>query len=565
LVLLHTVNRRTLVLHILPLDPAGLERNSMDSRSLIVLARELGAGICWLLAGLLVVLHARSLHHFAVNFPHADDFTQILCVPYYVALQESLAEKIAYVFSLSVDQPIATLRVAALAQSVLGSGLDFRALIFFGNALILAVGIMVLVRADRSYRPWLAPIGAALLLSPLNFEAQYWATGALQHFGVLAYAFGALACLKRRGPAWIAAGVLLALAAAFTSANGLMVFPAAVLLLWLTRRHREALAWAGLAALLFAWYFVGYDSKGLPMAQMLAHPWQPARFFLMALGSLARKPGAALVLGLVVALTWAWLAVRHRIKALPAELWTWFFFLSLSFAAITIGRFAFGEQGALLSRYRIYSELAALVTLVAVLHGATRTSVKITLVVIGALLLPWFVRSSQIGLPLAAHFSVTQQNKLNHYVIEGRGFYDAFPEQTFGDFMLGHSAVYGSFRPRLRADAAHDFVEDSRRLNAGDGTALRAEPPVFGTRAITVRGYIRATERAAALWLASPDRQYRSALKTLSMPTPIGKNWGFFWGTGILRGVAPGRYRIGYGVGDESSAVVWADKTVVVR
>src|SRR5712691_4746333 len=110
------------------------------------------------------------------------------------------------------------------------------------------------------HRAWLAVLAALLLFSPTNFNAQYWVTGVLAHVAVIAYAFGALFCLTRRGVWWDVAAVLLALCAALSAANGLMVLPVATVLLWLRGRRRAAALWAVMTIAVFATYFIGYEA-----------------------------------------------------------------------------------------------------------------------------------------------------------------------------------------------------------------------------------------------------------------------------------------------------------------
>jgi len=238
----------------------------------------------WLLAAALATVHVWMLYRFAVDFPFQDDFTQVLAVPGAVAHRAALLDKIAYLFSSSVEHRIATLRVIALVQGTLLGGLNFRGLIYFGNALAAAAGLLLLLQAPASQRAWLAPLITALLFSPTNFVAQYWTTAALAHFGVIAYALGAHCCLARGGLARSASGLLLGLAAAFTLANGLMVFPVGTVMLWASGRIRAASIWMLLTFVLFGLYFFGYESTGGESRfDALEHPFRLAVAYLCAL------------------------------------------------------------------------------------------------------------------------------------------------------------------------------------------------------------------------------------------------------------------------------------------
>jgi hypothetical protein len=77
-------------------------------------------------------------------------------------------EKIAYLFSLSVEHRIVTLRLAVIVQGWLPGGLDFRGLIYFGNLSCAAAGVLVIWRVPATYRAWLAALAALLEAKYVN-------------------------------------------------------------------------------------------------------------------------------------------------------------------------------------------------------------------------------------------------------------------------------------------------------------------------------------------------------------------------------------------------------------
>src|SRR5690349_19865389 len=160
--------------------------------------------LCWIASALLLAAYACVFTRYAVDFPRVDDYSQLLAVPYYVSLEPTAADALAYLLSLSVEHRIATLRLAALAQARYLGGLDFIALMALG-AVVLALGVAVVVmQAPRAHRAWVALVAVALFVSPVHYEAQYWATGALQHEGVLGLALVALWLVARHNPVGIA-------------------------------------------------------------------------------------------------------------------------------------------------------------------------------------------------------------------------------------------------------------------------------------------------------------------------------------------------------------------------
>ncbi len=522
-------------------------------------AYRLHSGVGWLLAGCLLVVYAVMLGRYSVDFPAADDFTQILAAPFNVAHALTLHAKLKEIFSLAVEHRIATLRLAALVQAHLG-GLDFRALMVFGSALLVLAGSLLVFTVDRDARPLFAAIAAALLLSPANYEGTLWATGALQHFGVVGYGFAALYCLSRPGVGWpIGAGVL-AVAAACTSAGGLMVFPAGVLLLCVMRRWRAGLVWAVGGAALFGLYFVGYEAPPYQasLGTYLRDPLVALRFFFLAVGSLGIEPSVALPLGIGLCLFWLWVIGSGQVKSLPPLWMAWAVFLLLSLAAITWGRAGFGDRGALLSRYRVYSELGLLFSLVA-LVWQLRPPLRIrSLWVALAMSLVWFVASWRYELPGVERTFISRQGQVDYYVAEGHSAANDSPPADYRDFTLRAAKELGFYDPGRSARAPRGLAADARVVEATRWPSVGIEAPVVGKRVLLINAYGPGHDVDAAVWLESGARKYRGVLEAMPpAPLAVGRRTGILWGVYALAGVPPGRYRVGAGVDDRSHPTVW--------
>ncbi len=520
------------------------------------------------MAALVISLYAWTLARYAVNFPNADDFSQILAVPHYVAAKRTFWEQLDYVFSLSVEHRIVTLRLAALIQAGLFGSVNFPWLMFAGGVLLVGAAGLVVKVAPRANRPLLAAVAAALLFSLANHEAQFWANGALQHFGVIAYAFGALYCLARAGRGWNLAALALGLAASFTSANGLMTFPAGAALLWMASRRRAALLWVVLAIILFAVYFRGYERPEFQKSafETLLNPVALFRFFLAALGSLAVHLVPAVAVGACLAATWGWLIVRRR-KTVSPVLVGWFAFLVLSYAAMAVGRVSFGDEGALISRYRVYSEMAFLVTLVAVLHQVGPNVRQRILWAALPLSVGWFAVNWQTSMPVITHESIVLGNRLDHYAADGHAEYGAWPPAEYGDFLLERAAWRGYYDPTRIGHASRRLVADNRALQSSRPSPLIVEHLMRTAGAVTVLGYMPDSRGRVFMWLADGERRYRATLITMpGVRTPFGGDWGYFWGTVATASLAPGHYQVGYTVGDDASSMVyWSEDWIMAQ
>lgn len=517
----------------------------------------------WLFAVMLASMHAWMLHRYSVNFPLQDDFVQVLAAPGYLQTYPTWHERIAYLFSLSVEHRIVTMRVAAIVQSWLPGGLDFRGLIYFGNMLGVAAALLVVGHAPAAQRGVLAAVAALLLFSPSNFVAQYWVTGVLQHTAVIAYAFGALACLNRRGLGWSVAALFLGVCAALTTANGLMVLPVGTALLWLRARPRAALLWAALTLLFFATYFIGYDAPAdrPSMLELARQSLRLAANYLATLGSLGERPVAATLVGALLVCVWSWLLIVRRGEGVAPVLGAWMAFLALSAAAITAGRASLGEEALLISRYRVYSGFALLVSVVALVPrlGPNATRRLLPALMLCAML--WFWHGWETNMPSLGDLAARQRNSLDHYLLNGHGIYVDFPPQDFGDFMLRRAAELGYFNPKSRSPNPAQLVASAEEPHAASLPQLQIMPPYVDADGVSVRGLIYNCEMRAALWLEGDGRRYWGPLQTQRLYRAPGRaDTVIFWNTLPLRGVAPGHYRLGYALGWGAQAEVqWSE------
>ena len=69
--------------------------SSVAIRDIPARGADAGQWLGWVVAALVISLYAWTLARYAVNFPNADDFSQILAVPYYVGAKPTFWEKLA--------------------------------------------------------------------------------------------------------------------------------------------------------------------------------------------------------------------------------------------------------------------------------------------------------------------------------------------------------------------------------------------------------------------------------------------------------------------------------------
>ena len=516
----------------------------------------------WLATIALLALHIARLARFAVDWPLHDDFTQILAVPGYLAQMPSLAERLAYVFALSVEHRIATLRLAGWIGSLLPGGLDFRLLIALGNGLGLVAGAILVLHFPRAHRAMAALVATLLLTSATHYGAQYWATGALQHFGVCAYAMVAIFAVAR-GHAIVA--VMAASAAAFTAANGLMVVPAVVLLLALAGRRREAAVWAIAGAALFAWYFIGYETPvgRMSVVDVLRDPLRLATFGLATLGGIGDTFMPSVMLGGTIVAAWLALLVTGAWRRVPPAVVAAMLFFALTCAAIALGRAALGAQAVTLSRYRVYSASAILLTLAAVVPLARPQQGTVALAVVALLAAFVHVLGGMSSMPYMIELSSLQRAARDRYALDGHGFFLGFPDAEFGAYTLRRALDVGAYDGARHASPP--IVPTGGAPPAGEGPSIFSNHVHANARMVSVVGMMSGRHGAATLWLDDSRSAFRAELATVRC---MGPEWHarstVFRGTIDLGDLPAGRYRVGFDTG-QGSGVSWSDRHVDVR
>lgn len=522
----------------------------------------------WLVAASLLLVHVWMLNRYSVNFPFQDDFTQFVAVPNHIAQLPTWREKIAYLFSSSGDHRVVTLRLAALVQTGFLGGLDFKMLTFFANLLCTITGLLVLSCGAPSLRAFLAPLAAGLLLSPTNYIAQFWASAGLQHLGLIAYAFGALYCLSRSGVAWEAAGLVLGLCAVLTGANGLLVLPVGAALLYARDRHHTAAFWAVLTLVICPLYFIGHQPPpGHPLIlDGLTHPFRLLVSCLATLGSMLARFEVSAMLGLALVMAWIWLIASRRSRPNSPLLVAWMAFLVACAGTIAVGRALLGDDEVVNSRYRIYSELSVLITIIALTYRMGSRKVSWLLSIMLALVAMWSWKNWEDYLPHVADLATRQRNAIGHYALTGHGDYGEWPPQDAADLLLNRAHDLGAYSIG-KVDQSGRLIESARSLLAAGRPALWSTPPFVYANAISVRGQTWMSKRDVTLWLQDDAHRYRGPMHTQRVFNEIvGQGRLVFWNTFPLQGVASGHYRVGYALGDETRPdVVWTDDWIDLK
>ena len=224
------------------------------------------------------------------------------------------------------------------------------------GALMLFGGTALVICAHKRRSPerrwiWYCPV-AFLLLSLAQANNALWGFQMCWYLVLLMIAL-ALFLLDQEPQTWpvFGAAIAAAVVANFSCVQGLLVWPAGLLLIYLRRRPRHlAMAWIGSAVLTVVIYFVGFNFNvsQSPSQTLLHDPAGFLTFFLRVVGDIVGEgqPGLLVtVFGTVLVVTAIWALVRFA----PRERTTTGgrpFALSLVFFGLLVsGLTAYGRSG----------------------------------------------------------------------------------------------------------------------------------------------------------------------------------------------------------------------------
>ncbi len=234
----------------------------------------------------IVLFYATSVRY-SLNIPWFDDIENI---PYFLVnwlKADDFSGKWRALFRPNNEHRVVGARLVVLLQQALAGEINFRVLAFIGNLSVLGIFWLLVknFRKTESNILWLLP--AALLIFNLQFYAMTFMTiMALQYQLVIFLSFLSFHFLAKNNTLgfWLAVGV--AWLDTFSMGNGLMVWPAGVLLLLFQGRWKHLGLWTVLGAAAIFFYFYGYDfvqgnDKGF--AYILANPLK----IIVGLGAMA--------------------------------------------------------------------------------------------------------------------------------------------------------------------------------------------------------------------------------------------------------------------------------------
>ena len=384
------------------------------------------------------------------NIVYWDEFDTALALILHLDAEPTFAEAGREILRINNEHRMVTSRLLSAAQYWLTGTLNFVFLNWAGNLAILAAcGLLVAHARSPLRRLLLGAALAALVFQLGNYENLVWSGASIDHFLVLLFATAASVALAVPTRRRIVFAALTGVAATFTLAHGLAIWPAGALAL--RDRRRALLAWLVTGATVTLLFLSGFR---LNEAQAFPFPsWEAARkvalYWLSLLGATPAMGHAPLapVAGSALLAIIGWLAARGLIRREPAAA-TLLIFLVLGAALIAAGR-AEHSQGVVFSRYHVISALAwALVfALTAERIGAARGP-RLTFGAAAAVLTAFFFASNRSHADETDSWITCRDLAVNHYIrhrADGRGAFALHPQPAHSTRLLREAEGKGVY------------------------------------------------------------------------------------------------------------------------
>lgn len=186
------------------------------------------------------------LYRYTCNIPNADDFDMYLGSVRDLESATSWSSWCAVLFARHGEHFIVTTKLFALGLAHLVGEINFRAVIFVGNAGVLLAWLSLCALAERGERCVVAGMLGVLLFSPLYTQASLWAAAGIEHLWVMVFALGAL-LLERSSKQWRSLPqIMLATLAALTQGNGIFTTLALSMVSLLRRSYWRCVGWGSI-------------------------------------------------------------------------------------------------------------------------------------------------------------------------------------------------------------------------------------------------------------------------------------------------------------------------------
>ena len=304
-----------------------------------------------------------TLNFFSVNIPFHDDYTVYLnFLNHFLTAENSSFYDL--ILSQHNEHRVVFSRVLALGVFYLKSGVDFRLIIILGNIALIGIGILFFYIVQK-HTSLISLIPASIFFfQTQSWENTIWATGAIQNYYVLLFAFLSLYLFQSSGILHLLSSQILAVIACFTSGNGFLIF--ITMLIRETagffsektpKKHTKLLLSSFTFLLTSLLYFHDYHSPVThpSLLSSLHDPFSLITYFFIFLGGYCCSPVLSFLTGIFSVAVFLILIFFNKSPKNILFYYLVFLLLNAFLAAFT--RSSLGIFQALSPRYKIFSIL----------------------------------------------------------------------------------------------------------------------------------------------------------------------------------------------------------------
>ena len=292
-----------------------------------------------------------------VNMPNWDDYDSVLNWLVTFSRPASFMDKVDLLFRQHNEHRIVFDRLVELAELHALGVVNFIYLDVFGFiGLILLVSVIVRLGRRSGLPSWaMLPI-PILLLSLSQNNLISFSMASMQIYWAIMFSFLSFLFVTRYFDLKnMSTGFLFSVIASFTSAGGLIGFPAVVIYYLANKKYGLATLWSLGAMIIFWVYFVlfPYHPTAIGIAShhyAFTHPLNYLKYVTMFLGNMISPASGAFIFGLLLLCTVCFLFFRRHVR-----LDSWIFlactFIIATGAADGLSRISLGMNAGLSSRY----------------------------------------------------------------------------------------------------------------------------------------------------------------------------------------------------------------------
>lgn len=292
-----------------------------------------------------------------VNMPEYDDYDSVLGWLSAFLQSGSLDGKIGLLFRQHMEHRIVFDRVVELIELHALGAINFIYLDLFAFlGLILLVLVIFQLGRRSGIKAWeMLPL-PFLMLTFVQYSLISWSMASIQVYWALLFTFISILFVTRYFDIKnMSIGFSFSAMAAFTSAGGLIGFPAILIYYMANRKYTLATLWLLGSSVVFWFYFIFFSYRptaigGISHHYAFTHPFHYAIYVAMFLGNMIDTSVGALILGIILLCAISFMLLRRHVR-LDSWVFVAYIFIIATGAADGLSRISSGMNAALTSRY----------------------------------------------------------------------------------------------------------------------------------------------------------------------------------------------------------------------